>query len=142
MAGSVNARMAAAGARKLMTRAPFHAGARSCEQSKAAQRDLHHLVDGFYGRQACEAQATAMRGALDLVGALGQRAQVRALGERRGREFTLEPGLGVLEPRVPRPVGGDLLGCEQLEDRPLLLGALQRRERRIDRRLAEAVRDE
>src|ERR1700704_779973 len=80
MAGIVNARNAAAGARKLMTRAPFHTGARSCEQSETSQRDLHHLVDGFRGRQAGEAKAAAMRDALDLVGALGQRAKVAALG--------------------------------------------------------------
>src|ERR1700687_1693175 len=112
MTGSVNARTAASGARTVITRAPFHAGARSSQQADPAQGDLHHLVDGLRRGKPGETQTAAMGGALDLIGPLAQQLEVRALGERCRRELSLEPGLGIPQPCVPGPVQRELLGSQ------------------------------
>ena len=83
-----------------------------------------------------------MGGALDLIGPLGQRFHVTALGERRRRELSLHPGLGISEAGVPGPVRCELLGSEQLKHGALLVRSLQRPQRGIQRRLAEPVGDQ
>src|SRR5437588_11576633 len=124
MAGIVNPRTAASGARTVMT-------PRSCQQADPPQCDLHHLVDRFRGGKPSETQTAAMRGALDLIGPLRQRLHVAALGERRRRELALNAGFSIAQAGVPGPVWRELLGSEQLEHGAFLVGSLQRRQGRI-----------
>src|SRR5256885_9214369 len=119
MAGIVNPRTAASGARTVMTPG-------SCQQADPPQRDLHHLVDRFRGGKPGETQTAAMGGALDLIGPLRQGLHVAALGERRRRELALDAGFGIPQAGVAGPVRRELLRGEQLEYGAFLVRSLQR----------------
>src|SRR5439155_240312 len=68
------------------------------------------------GSAGCSAAATRT--------APGQRVHIGALRERGRGELALEPGLGILEAGVPRPVRRDLLGGQQLQHRAFLMSSL------------------
>src|SRR2546429_186004 len=118
------ARAAPAGRAGCNAAATRTAAARSCRKSSQL------------GRKRCQG-TLAWRSRIWLR----QRVHVSTLRERGCGEFALQPGLGILEPGVAGPVRHDLLGRQQLEHGAFLLGSLQRDQRPIDRRIAQAVGD-
>src|SRR5690348_4222776 len=114
----------------------------SSQQTNPTQRALDHIIDRLIGHQARKTQTAPTCGALDFLGPAGECSAVCALRAWRRRELALDPSLGVLQARIAGPVQRDFLRGEELQHGAVLARELKGRNRRLNRRLTQAVRDE